>query len=139
LFWQTNLYVWGILTQPPVQKGRVWSRRFRGDIKHTPAIAHHTVYVTISQGKVATLDAETGAERWLAELGVIMTTAPTVAGATVLVGAQDGRVFGLNAHTGEVQWVFQTAGKITGSPIVAGETMYVVSHDGTLYALTRSE
>jgi outer membrane protein assembly factor BamB len=139
LYWQTNLYLWRMLSKPPVQKGSVWSRRVGGDVRHTPAIAHNTIYVTTLQGKVVALDAVTGTERWRADLGVGITAAPTVAGAAVLIGTKFGVVFGLDAHTGEVLWDFKTDGSITGSPIVAGDTLYVVSHDGTLYAVTRSE
>jgi outer membrane protein assembly factor BamB len=139
LFWQTNLYLWGMRSTPPVQKGSVWSRHVGGDVRHTPAIAHNLVYVTAAPGKVVALEAATGAERWRADLRMVITAAPTVAGTTVLIGTQDGVVFGLDAHTGAVLWDFTTAGKITGSPIVAGDTMYVASHDGTLYAVTRAQ
>jgi eukaryotic-like serine/threonine-protein kinase len=139
LFWQTNLYLWGMLSQPPVQKGSVWSRRVGGEVRHTPAIAYNTVYVTTAQGQVVALDAATGTERWRTDLRMAITAAPTVAGTAVLIGTQDGVVFGLDAHTGAVLWDFKTAGKITGSPIVAGDTMYVASDDGTLYAVTGSQ
>jgi outer membrane protein assembly factor BamB len=139
LFWQTNLYLWGFLSKPPVQKGSVWSRRIGGDVRHTPAIAHDAVYVTTSRGKVVALDADTGTERWQTDIGVNITAAPTVAGTTVLIGTESGVVFGLEAHTGERLWEFKTEGKITGSPIVAGDSMYVVSHDGALYAVTRTK
>jgi eukaryotic-like serine/threonine-protein kinase len=139
LFWRSTLYLWGVLLEPPMQKGSVWSRRVGGDVRHTPAIAHNTVYVTSLQGKVMALDAATGTERWRTDLGTDISAPPTVAGGSVLIGSKSGVVFGLDAHTGGVQWEFKTEGTITGSPIVAGETMYVVSHDGTLYALTKSE
>jgi eukaryotic-like serine/threonine-protein kinase len=139
LFWQSHLYLWGMRSTSPVQKGSVWSRRVGGDVRHTPAVAHHTVYVTTSRGKVVALDAATGTERWQADVGVNITAAPTVAGTVVLIGTESGVVFGLDAHTGERQWEFKTEGKITGSPIVAGNTMYVVSHDGALYAVTGSK
>jgi outer membrane protein assembly factor BamB len=139
LFWQTNLYLWGMRSTPPIQKGSVWSKQVGGDVRHTPALAHNLVYVTAAPGKVVALDAATGTERWRADLRMVITAAPTVAGTTVLIGTQDGMVFGLDAHTGAVLWDFTTAGKITGSPIVAGDTMYVASHDGTLYAVTRAQ
>jgi len=139
LFWQTNLYLWGLRSTPPVQKGSVWSRPVGGDVRHTPAIAHNLVYVTAAPGQVVALDAATGTERWRTDLRMVITAAPTVAGTTVLIGTQDGVVCGLDAHTGVVLWDFKTAGTITGSPIVAGDTMYVTSHDGTLYAVTRTQ
>ena len=138
-FWKTNLFLWGMLAKPPVQKGSVWSRNVGGDVLHTPAIAHDMVYVATSHQKVMALDTVTGATRWVADLGVDITAAPTVAGTAVLIGTRDGVVFGLEAYTGEVLWEFKTAGKIVGSPIVAGDTMYVASFDGTLYAVTRGE
>jgi outer membrane protein assembly factor BamB len=139
LFWQTQLYLWGMRSKSPVQKGSVWIRRVGDDVRHTPAIAHDTVYVTTSRGKVVALDATTGTERWRSDVGVNITAAPTVAGSAVLIGTESGVVFGLDAHTGERLWEFKTEGKITGSPIVAGDTMYVVSHDGSLYAVIRSK
>lgn len=139
LFLQSNLYLWGVVPTPPVQKASVWVRRVRGDVVHTPAIAYDMVYVTTSRGRVVALDTVTGTTRWSADLGVDITAAPTVAGASVLIGTKDGVVFGLEAYTGEVLWEFKTAGRIVGSPIVVGDTMYVVSYDGTLYAVTRAE
>jgi outer membrane protein assembly factor BamB len=139
LFWQTHLYLWGMLSKAPVQKGSVWSKRVKGDVRHTPAIAHDLVYVASARGAVIALDAATGAERWQSDVGVNITAAPTVAGTVVLIGTEAGVVFGLEAHTGEMLWQFKTAGKITGSPVVAGEAMYIASHDGALYAVTSSE
>lgn len=139
LFWQTHLYLWGMLSKSPVQKGSVWTRRVGGEVRHTPAIAHDMVYVTTSRGQVIALDTARGTERWRSDIGGNITAAPTVAGAAVLIGTESGVVFALDAHTGERLWEFTTEGKITGSPIVAGETMYVVSHDGTLYAVTKSD
>src|SRR5215510_12947197 len=52
LFWQTHLYVWGVLSKAPVQKGTVWIRRVRGDVRFTPALAHDTVYVATTRGHV---------------------------------------------------------------------------------------
>jgi outer membrane protein assembly factor BamB len=139
LFWQTHLYLWGMLSKSPLQKGSVWSRRVGAEVRYTPAIAHDTVYVAASRGQVIALDTASGAERWRSDIGVNITAGPTVAGTVVLVGTESGVVFGLNAFTGETLWEFKTAGEITGSPIVAGSTMYIASHDGRLYAVTTSE
>ena len=139
MFGKTNLYIWGVLWSPPVQRGRVWARQMGGDVTKPPSIAHDTVYAANVQGKVVALDAITGEQHWSKQLDFKVTAAPTVAGDTVLIGTEEGLVFGLDAGTGEVVWQFQTGGKITGSPIVVGDTMYGASHDGTLYAVGRSE
>jgi hypothetical protein len=139
LFLKSNLYLWGMLSHPPVQKATVWARRVGGDVVHTPAIAHDLVYLTTSQGKVMALDTATGSPRWSADLRMEITAAPTVAATTVLIGTKPGRVVGLEARTGKALWEFRAASEISGSPIVAGDTMYVVSSDGTLYAVSRAE
>jgi outer membrane protein assembly factor BamB len=139
LFLKANLFLWGMLSQPPVQKATVWSRRVGGDVVHTPAIAHGMVYVTTSRGKVMALDTGSGSTRWSTDLKMDITAAPTVAGASVLIGTEKGLVFGLEAHSGDVLWKFRAAGEISGSPIVVRDTMYVVSSEGTLYAVTRAE
>jgi len=139
LFWKVHLYLWGMLSQPPVQKATVWSRRVGGDVVHTPAIARDTAYVTTSQGKVMALDTGTGSTRWSVDLRMDITAAPTVAGTSVLIGTKRGVVFGLEANTGEVLWEFKAASEISGSPIVVRDTMYVVSSEGTLYAVTRAQ
>ena len=139
LYWKTSLYVWGVTSKPPVQKGSVWATPIIGDIVGIPAVAHGMVYATSIQGKVVALDGATGAERWTTDLDVELTAAPTVAGETVLIGTKVGKVFGLDADTGAVKWEFITGDRITGSPIVVGDTMYVVSHDGKLYAVTGAE
>jgi outer membrane protein assembly factor BamB len=139
MFWKLHLYLWGVLSQPPVQKATVWSRRVAGDVVHTPAIAHDTVYFATAQGGVLALETGTGSTRWSADVKTDITAAPTVAGTAVLIGTRRGIVFGLEANTGEVLWEFRAASEITGSPIVVRDTMYVVSSDGTLHAVTRAQ
>lgn len=136
--WRGRLYMWGVLKHAPEQKGRVWSTRVGGEVVHPPAIAHDAIYVVTIERGVVSLEADTGAIRWQAELDVDATAAPTVAGKTVLIGTESG-VMGLDANSGAHRWAFRTHGKITGSPIVAGNTMYVPSHDGVLYAVTASK
>lgn len=135
LYWRTNLFIWGFLSTPPMQKGTVWSRRIGGPIALSPAIAHDMVYIASSRGEMAALDVSSGDKRWHIALNRDVTSAPTVADTTVLVGTKTG-VVGIHAHTGERQWSFTTTAKINASPIVAGETIYAVSHDGKLYAIS---
>jgi outer membrane protein assembly factor BamB len=135
LFWKTNFFFWGWRSNPPIQKGTVWSARIDGDVTQTLALAHHTVYAGTNTGQVGAFDADTGTERWKTDLGVRITSAPTVAGDTVLIGTERGTVVALDARTGKQLWTFQTQGRITASPVVAGGVMYVASHDGMLYAV----
>ena len=136
LYWKTSLHLWGFLSDPPRQKGSVWSTGLGGEFAQTPAVDRDTVYITNREGTVFALEAATGGRRWVTDLEVGITAAPVAAGDTVLIGTEDGTVSGLDTSSGDVTWEFNTGGQIIGSPIVAGTTMYVVSGDGTLYAVT---
>ena len=135
LYWRTNFFLWGFTSQPPVQKGTVWSRIVGSDLTLTPAVAKGVTYFADREGKVIALDASNGDKLWDAEFDSDITAPLTVAGDTVLVGTGAGTVYGLDTATGNVMWRFQTGGQIIGSPIVAGDTMYVSSKDGKLYAV----
>ena len=137
IFWiKINLFVWQVISQPPIQRGSLWLKKVGGELRGFLAVDHDTVYGATRQGKVFALDSATGSFRWSTELGTLISTSPTVAGDTVLVGTRRGAVIGLAAATGEVLWDFKVGHEITDSPIVVGDTMYVVSADGKLTALT---
>jgi len=138
LYWRTNFFLWGFKSEPPVQKGSVWSKSVGSDLTLTPAVANGVAYFADRAGKVIALKSSDGASLWVSELDTEITAPLTVAGDTVLVGTKAGTVYGLDAATGTVIWEFQTGGMITASPIVAGDTMYVSSNDGNLYAVTAS-
>lgn len=135
LFWKTNLYIWGLNSSPPVQRGSVWAADIGGDVTEALAIAHETVFATNSLGEVVALDTTTGEARWSTSLENKITAAPAVAGDTVLIGTETGVVYGLDSYTGENLWQFQTGGKISASPIVAESAIYIASHDGKLYSV----
>ncbi|PKB63587.1 MAG: hypothetical protein BZY80_06555 [SAR202 cluster bacterium Io17-Chloro-G2] len=131
-----NLYVWQMLSEPPLQPGALWSIQVEGEIRDLLAVAHDTVYGATRQGEVFALEAPTGNRTWSTDVGATISTAPTVAGDTVLVGTKSGVVFGLNAATGEILWDFQAGHEIADSIIVVKDTMYVASTNGKLYAVT---
>ncbi len=131
-----NLYVWQMISEPPIQPGALWSMRVGGEIRDLLAVAHNTVYGATKDGKVFALEASSGSIKWTTEVGATISAAPTVAGDTVLVGTKSGVVIGLDAATGEILWDFETGHEIADSTVVVRDTMYVVSANGRLYAVT---
>ena len=134
-----NLYIWGVLSNAPGQKGTVWGTAVDGDAYSSLAIGHGMVYAATDDGGVFAIDADTGKRLWNTDIGISITSDPVVAGQTLLVGTLDGTIYGLDAFTGQQQMTFKTGGEISASPVVVGDTMYVTSRDGTLYAVTSGQ
>ena len=99
-----------------------------------PTVDADTVLVGGADGMLRALDAATGAERWSATTGPIVS-APVVAGGTVVVGSRAGTLAAFAVATGAEQWSFPTGNAVVASPAVADGTVYAGSSDGALYAL----
>ena len=138
-YWTTNFYLWGLMSEPRLQKGTMWIERVGGTLMHGPAVAHGTVYTASVEGRVSALDAGSGEARWTAQLDTEISSGLTVAGDTLVLGTDDGRVLGFAAGDGKVLWDFNVGGRISGNPVVAAGTIYLVSEDGNVYAVTGVE
>jgi len=134
LFWEVNLYIWGMV-DAPVQKGTIWTNRVVSGMTKGIAVAPDAAYAGGRKGMISAVDLESGDEIWSTNVGSEVTSSPTVAGNTVMAGTKDGRVVGLNRVSGEIAWDFQTGGKVTASPVVAENTLFIASTDGNLYAI----
>jgi len=85
-------------------------RRVHFDDAFHVAVAGGAVYFGSSaDGKVYSLDAKTGKERWSALAGGPVRLAPTVWRDNVYVGSDDGFVYCLRANDGAEQWTFRGA------------------------------
>ena len=73
-----------------------------------------TLYVTTAFGRLAALDAATGARRWVQRLGAAATGTPTVRDGLVYAVSRDGIGWALDARTGRIAW------QIAGLPDAAG-------------------
>ena len=134
--WQAQFVIWGILDNPPIPKGFVWSFRERGGwFYSTPAVAWDKVYVTSLSGNIFAVDEETGKEVWRFQAAAPIETSPSIVQKTVYVGDTGGNLYALDADTGEKQWEFKAGGGISSTAVVANGTLYIGAQDGILYAL----
>lgn len=113
-----------------------------------PVVDGQTIYISVENGKMASLDAVSFQQNWIfppdteegkkLELKGIYS-APIVAGGLVYFGGYDGNVYAMNAGDGSLKWGFATDGPIIGgiqpSAGATPDTLYVGSDGGTLYAL----
>ena len=100
-----------------------------GGAYSTPAVAYGRVYVGAFDGRVYSLDEDTGSVAWTYSTGAEVYPGPVVAdvrGAppAVYIGSADGKAYALNAKTGNLLWSRSVGGQITGSGVLIGETVY---------------
>jgi outer membrane protein assembly factor BamB len=122
----------------------------------TPAVSvADTIFFAGSDGKVRSIDAEDGQQRWEFSTAGPIKAPPTVWLGRVFVGSGDGYVYSLEADSGELLWRFRAApverhimvyGHLSSTwPVNTGVTIRdgvayfgagIIDHDGTyLYAL----
>ncbi len=97
------------------------------------------VYVACEDGKLYTLDFDTGALLWSYDVGsALLGSAAEDQRRSVYVGSTDGKVYAIDKE-GELQWSHRTEEPVFSSPVVSAQRrIYVCSEDGTVYALRRN-
>jgi len=100
-----------------------------GGAYSTPAVAYGRVYVGAFDGRVYSLDEDTGAVAWTFSTGAEVYPGPVVAdvkGAppAVYIGSADGKAYALNAQSGGLLWERSLGAQITGSGVLIGNTVY---------------
>ncbi len=111
-----------------------------GGAYSTPAVAFGRVYVGAFDGRVYSLDEETGSVAWTFSTGGEVYPGPVVADVkgsppAVYIGSRDNTAYALNAKTGGVLWSHDIGAQITGSAVLIGKTVYFsknVSTGGTI-------
>lgn len=98
------------------------------------------VYATTGWGRVAALEAATGAERWIISLGVPLRGAPAISNDRLVVMTQDNQLIALSATDGATLW--QSAGTVETSglfgaatPAIALDTVVAGFSSGELTAM----
>ncbi|MDY0022272.1 outer membrane protein assembly factor BamB [Arenimonas caeni] len=122
-----------------------WRRKaIDGHVTGGPGVGNGMVVAGGRNGEVVALDAETGAERWRAQVTSEVIAAPLVAGDRVVVRSNDGRTFGLDVADGTRKWVFDRglptlSVRGNGEPVTDGNLVYLGYDDGTVIALRGSD
>ncbi|MEQ9335663.1 MAG: PQQ-binding-like beta-propeller repeat protein [Miltoncostaeaceae bacterium] len=88
------------------------------------AAAFGRIYIGNINGRVVSLDADTGEVAWVRVLGDFVYSSPAVAGRRVFVGSYDQHMYALDAVTGRVVWRFDAGERISGSPTVIGDLVH---------------
>ncbi|MCU4751322.1 PQQ-binding-like beta-propeller repeat protein [Halobacteria archaeon AArc-curdl1] len=105
------------------------------ELGEAPVVVDGMVYVSGRGGMLVALDADSGDEVWVFDIGETSESAPTVADGTVYVGSDDDHLYAVDASTGDEEWRFDAGGAVTTTPTVADGVVYVGSTSDTLYAV----
>ena len=114
----------------------VWRRALGSPTRYVPAVIPETaIALTLADGRVVTLNLETGEPVWERSFEGTLS-APATARDRVFVGSTDNFFYALDAETGREQWKWRTGGDVVGAA-ADGERVYFTSLDNVLRAVNR--
>lgn len=120
---------------------RFWRKRIvENGLTSSPAVGNGLVVVGGRNGEVVALDADSGRERWRAQVSSEVIATPLITSDRVVVRSNDGRVFALDPADGARKWTFERGlpsltVRGSGAPVAGQGVVYVGYDDGTVVVL----
>lgn len=119
---------------------KVWSTSIGdglGDkgIGIAPLYVNNTLYAADYEGRVASVDAETGNRNWLIKTDLPFSGGPGVEGSLLVMGTIDGQVQAFNADTGSELWQTRVSSEVLAAPAIADGIVVVRCIDGRVFGL----
>jgi len=95
------------------------------------------VFVGTEMGNMYALDAQTGDQEWVYDVGAPVLNSVAAAGDKVFFGAMDGAVYALDANTGTLVWRSDLLWRhgFSTAPVFAEDKVMLGSRNGIFYAL----
>jgi len=95
------------------------------------------VFVGTEMGNMYALDAQTGDQEWVYNVGAPILNSVATADGKVFFGAMDGAVYALDAHTGNLVWRSDLLWRhgFSTAPVFADNQVMLGSRNGAFYAL----
>lgn len=107
-----------------------------GLVAGAPTVVSGTVYVSLSDGTVRAVAADTGLERWASRLNTVAAGgAPAVSDEAVVVVDTRGEVYRLDPATGARRWDFALNVPVYGPAVITGSAVLIADGSGELSAL----
>lgn len=132
-------------------RGERWRTRVPTEVLARPVIYEDTVLVRTIDGKILSLNIDTGKIRWqyqraIPDLTLRGTSEPVIARGKIFVGLEDGRLIAISPDDGEVIWdiaLSVPAGRseiqrlvdIDGDAVLYGRILYAASFQGRVAAI----
>lgn len=114
-----------------------WSRgvgdgQGEGLYKINPILAGDSIYVASAEGRVASVDPESGRLRWKTDLDLALSGGVGHYGDSIFVGASEGLVMRLSAESGAEIWRAMVSGEVLSAPQGDGRYVIAQTYDGKL-------
>ena len=115
----------------------LWQFKTGGEIKASLVfdIKNNALVFGSFDGKIYSVDIETGVARFFYETNASIFSTPAISGDSLVFTSLDKIIYCLSAKTGELIWKFQTRGRIFASPVIWENFIYCGSNDGAMYQL----
>ena len=114
-----------------------WSRgvgdgQGEGLYKINPLLVGDSIYVASAEGRVASVDPDSGRVRWKTDLDLALSGGVGHHGKSIFVGASEGLVMRLSADSGEEIWRTAVSGEVLSAPQGDGRYVIAQTYDGKL-------
>lgn len=114
-----------------------WSRgvgdgQGEGLYKINPVLAGDSIYMASAEGRVASVDPESGRLRWKTDLDLALSGGVGHHGDSIFVGASEGLVMRLSADSGAEIWRATVSGEVLSAPQGDGRYVIAQTYDGKL-------
>nr|MDP9300945.1 PQQ-binding-like beta-propeller repeat protein [Actinomycetota bacterium] len=107
-----------------------------GLVAGAPTAVSGTVYVTLSDGTVRAVAADTGLERWASRLNTVAAGgAPAVSDDAIVVVDTRGEVYRFDPATGARRWDFALNTPVYGPAVITASAVLIADGSGELSAL----
>lgn len=123
-----------------VELERVWKRNIgvgQGELYTNlqPALDGLTLYAADANGRVVSMDRDTGKVNWQVKLKEPLSGAVGAGGGRVMVGTLNGAMITLDENDGSELWRTQVSSEVLAPPQTNGDIVVVQSQDDKLVAL----
>ena len=114
-----------------------WSRgvgdgQGEGLLKINPVLVGNSIYVASAEGRVISVDPESGRVRWKQDLELALSGGVGHYGNSIFVGASEGLVMRLDAGSGAEIWRAPVSGEVLSAPQGNGRYVVARTYDGKL-------
>ena len=114
-----------------------WSRgvgdgQGEGLLKINPILVGDSLYAASAEGRVMSVDPESGRVRWKQDLDLALSGGVGYHGNSVFVGASEGLVMRLDAASGSEIWRAPVSGEVLSAPQGDGRYVVAQTYDGKL-------
>lgn len=113
----------------------LWVTSLGGAVQSKLVRNGDALYVSIMDGGLYCLDAQTGRIQWKFGTGGAVFSTPAVADGIVYFGSADHFVYAVDAATGALKWKTETGGAVFGGAAVSRGVVCIASVDTKIYGL----